>query len=529
MTTPVITAPSSVIDFSTYKPPGVYVNPVPGPQLAVASSLPTAVGLFGMSVGYRQYIESLVINPDTNSTTPAINRTLSNQGIHTSTIKVTNPNSGAQYALGTDYTVVNVGGTTGTSNALYTISRVIDGGHITQGSTVQVSYQFTNPAYFNPTLFYTYRDIVTAYGVPYNLTTGAIQSELTLAAQFAILNGAYRLVCAAVNPVTPGAPTVGDYNNALANLANNGLVAIVVCCNGSMQPIQQLVQEHVDQQSRFRFERRAILGMDGTGTPVPSTQRINNAMELSDQRVMLLSPASFTYFSTEINQTVTVGGQYMAASLAGMATNMSWAQPLTHKLPTGWIDVPEVEPESQKDLETENGLCVIEKTRRLQIWVRHGVTTDNIDMEHREWSIIGQQDAMVYRLRDYLENANLIGQPIYDYTLVNVKSSAEAALQSLIRDGLLVDYYGLEARQLLTNPDVIEVSYSWLPAFPLNYIVVTFNISLTSGNLTQQGSTANIANTTNSSVSRTAGLITAPASSSITDFGGPANTLQSTV
>jgi hypothetical protein len=155
------------------------------------------------------------------------------------------------------------------------------------------------------------------------------------------------------------------------------------------------------------------------------------------------------------------------------------------------------------------------------------VTTDNIDMLHREWSIIGQQDAMVYRLRDYLENANLIGQPIYDYTLVNVKASAEAALQSLRRDGLMVDYYGLAARQLLTNPDVIEISYSWLPAFPLNYIVVTFNISLTSGDVTQQGTTSNIANSTNASTTGSA-TITAPASSSTTDFGGPSNTLQHT-
>lgn len=521
-----MTAPSSAIDFSRYLPPGVYVNPTPGPQLAVNSSLPTAVGLFGMSIGYRTFIESVLINPDTNETTPAVNKTLSNAGINTTTIEVTNPNTGQVYVVGTDYTVINVGGTTGTNNALYTISRVIAGGHINAGQSVQISYQFTDPNYYNAKLFYTYRDVVTAFGTPYNLTTGAIQSELTLAAQFAFLNGAYQLVCAPVNPSTPGNPTVGDYNDALANLADNGLVGIVVPCTG-IQPLQQLVQEHIDQQSANRFERRAIMGMDGTGTPVPSTQRMNNAMELSDQRIMLLTPSTFTYFSTELNNDVIVGAQFMAASLAGMAISMSWAMPLTRKLPTGWTDIPEIEPEAQKDLETENGLCVIEKTRRLQIQIRHGVTTDNIDMLHREWSIIGQQDAMVYRLRDYLENANLIGQPIYDYTLVNVKASAEAALQSLRRDGLLVDYYGLAARQLLTNPDVIEVSYSWLPAFPLNYIVVTFNISLTSGDVTQQGTTSNIANSTNLAATGAA-TITAPASSSVTDFGGPSNTLMHT-
>jgi hypothetical protein len=521
-----MTNPSSAIDFSRYLPPGVYVNPQPGPQLAVNSSLPTAVGLFGVAIGFRTFIESVIINPDTNGTTPAVNRTLANQGINTATIQVTDPNTGQIYVLGTDYTIVNVGGTVGTSNALTTISRVIAGGHINAGSTVQVAYEFTDPTYYDAKLFYTYRDIVTAFGAPYNLTTGAIQSELTLAAQFAFLNGAYQIVCAPVHPTTPGNPTTGDYNDALAKLADNGLVGIIVPCTGQ-QPLQQLVQEHVDQQSANRFERRAIMGMDGTGTAVPSGQRMTNAMELTDQRIMLLSPATFTYFSTELNNDVTVGAQFMAASLAGMAMQLSWAMPLTRKLPTGWTDIPEVEPEAQKNLETENGLCVIEKTRRQQIQVRHGVTTDNIDMLHREWSIIGQQDAMVYRLRDYLENANLIGQPIYDYTLVNVKASAEAALQSLRRDGLMVDYYGLAARQLLTNPDVIEISYSWLPAFPLNYIVVTFNISLTSGDVTQQGTTSNIANSTNTSTTGSA-TITAPASSSTTDFGGPSNTLQHT-
>jgi hypothetical protein len=335
------------------------------------------------------------------------------------------------------------------------------------------------------------------------------------------------VVCAAVNPTNPGNPTVGDYSNALSQLADRPEIAIVVPATG-LQPLQQIVQEHVDQQSANRFERRAILGMDGTGTAVPSTQRINNALELSDQRILMVSPATFTYFAAELNNTITVGGQFMAASLAGMALNMSWAQPLTRKIPTGWNGIPENQPEAQKDIETQGGLCVLEQNRNLQIWVRHGVTTDNIDLDHREWSVIGQQDAMVYRLRDYLENANLIGQPIYDYTLVNVKASAEAALQSLLRDGLLVNYFGLEARQLLTNPDVIEVSYSWRPAFPLNYIVVTFNISLMSGNITTQGTTANSANFSNNAVTGASGVISAPSSSSINDFGGSSNTLQST-
>jgi hypothetical protein len=522
------------VDFSRYLPPGVYTNPTPGPQLAVNSTLPTAVALFGCGVGFRTYVESILINPNTNDTTPAVNQNLSKQGIKTSTIAVSDPNSGQPYVLGADYTVLCTQGTTGTSDALYTIQIVIDG-HIDPGDYIQVSYNYTDPTYFTPYTFYDYDDVRAAYGEPFVTSgpnAGQIQSELTLGAKFAFLNGAYQVVCVAVNPANPAAPTVGEYGVALDQLKDDALVAVIVPCTGQ-QPVFQQVAQHVQYESNNRYERRAILGLDGTINAVPSSQRIIDAEEIvgyvSDdemaKRLMLVSPATFTYYSPELNNTVTLGGQFMAASLAGITVSQSFAMPLTRKVITGWTGVGEVEPDGQKNLESQSGLCVVEFTRRMLMQVRHGVSVDNIDMIHREWSITGQQDALVYRLRDYLENANLIGQPIYSFTLINVKSSAEAALQSLIRDGLLVGYMGLKARQLLTNPDVIEVSFSWLPAFPLNYIVVTFNISLTSGNITTNaGSTASEVNSSNQLTT----TIGTPTSSSVNDFGGPSNTLMST-
>lgn len=459
--------------------------------------------------------------------TPSLTQTLAQQGINTSSVVVTNPNSGQSYVVGTDYSIVNVGGTNGTANALYALARVIDGGHIDTGDYVQVSYQYTDPTFYTPFIFYDYGDVQEAYGAPYNLTTGAIQSGLTLMAKFAFLNGAYQVVaCAVQSSTTPGNATIGDYGNALDQLANQQLIAVVVADTGA-QPLHQLIQEHVDQQSNARMERRAIVAVDGTSTPVTSSQRITDAQSITDSRVLLVDPATFNYFSPEINQSTILGGQYMAAALAGVTVSQSFAMPLTRKVVAGFTGVAELEPEGQKSLESQNGLCVIEKTRTNLIQVRHGVSTNPTDLLSREWSIIGQQDAMVYRLRDYLESDNLIGQPIYPYTLVNVKGSADAALQSLIRDGLIVDYTGLKVRQLLTNPDVLEVSFGWLPAFPLNYIVCTFSVSLNTGNLTSNSGTGiNSANVT--STSATSNVSTGvPSSSTINDFGGSSNTLQS--
>lgn len=510
---------SMAADFSQYLPPGVYTEVIDGPQLAVNTSMPNAVGLFGATVGFRSWIESVLVNPDVDSDTPAVNRTLGKQGIDVETLTVRNPNTGAVYVEGTDYTVEHVDGTVGTADATYAIARVIDGGHVDPGSTIQITYQYTDPKYYDPYIFYDYDDVRTAYGDPFNTVTGAIQSELSLAAKFAFLNGAFRIVCVAVKPTTVGAPTTGDYADALDKLRDQPEIAVVVSCTGS-QPLHALVQQHIEQQSANRFERRAIVGLDGTTGSIASAQRIINAQSITSNRIALVSPASFRYYSAELNNEIVLGGQYMAASLAGMTVALSFAQPLTHKRITGWATINELQPEGEKNLESSNGLMVIEKTRRQIIRVRHGVTTDPKDLISREWSITGQQDALTYRIRDYLESANLIGQPIYPYTLINVKSSAEAALQSLLRDSLLVDYTGLKVRQLLTNPDVIEVSFGWLPAFPLNYIVVRMGISLMSGEVSV-GTTANAADF---SSNRT---INVPSAMSGNDYGGPSNTLQS--
>lgn len=470
-------------------------------------------------------VAALTATDSTPVLIPSPSQTLAQQGITVSTVVVTNPNSGQTYVLNTDYTIINVGGTNGTSDALYALERV-PGGHILPGDYVQVQYQYTDPTYYTPYIFYDYNDVKNAYGEPFNVSTGTVQSELTLLAKFAFLNGAYQVVCTAVkSSTTPGNATIGDYGTALDTLRDQALIAVIAVGTGQ-QPLHQLIQEHVDQQSANRFERRAIVAVDSTTTIVPSSQRIIDAQEITDQRIMMVSPGSFNYFSPELNKSIVLGGQYMAASLAGLTVSMSFAMPLTRKTITGWTGVAEFEQEGQKNLESQNGLCVIEKTRRQLMQVRHGVTTNPTDLLSREWSIIGQQDAMVYRLRDYLESDNLIGQPIYPFTLINVKGSAEAALQSLIRDGLIVDYTGLKVRQLATNPDVLEVSYTWLPAFPLNYIVVTFNVSLTTGNVTSNsGSSANSSNSTSTAQTRDVGV---PTSSIINDFGGTSNTLQST-
>jgi hypothetical protein len=530
----------------TYHPPGIYSNPIKGPQLAINSSLPTAVGLVGTARGYEIHTEGFQFN-DSPGSNP-IPHVLDKTGIIRGSIVLRNQDT--QEVIAAEIVVNGTGGTT-TNEANYTVTSISGSNGrftitrsasttIASDQAVQVTYSYAEPGYFQPQPFYDYRDVVAMYGEPLawdeQTKTPQILSEISLAAKFAILNGAHTVVCVPVIPTggtgtQPRTVTTDDYNTAIDLLKDNSDVAVIVPLNGIASAAH--VKQHVNDQSQTRYERRAILGFDGATTPISTTTRSNSAGTENtglDARIMMVSPSQFKYYAAELDKygnngkEITLGGQYMAASLAGMTVSMSPAQPLTHKFPVGWksLSDSDVLNEGQMTRETTEGLCVIEYDRRKSIRVRHGVSTNPSNLLDREWSIIGQQDALVYRLRDYLDDANLIGQPIYSYTLVNVKASAEAALQSLVRDSLLVDYVGLSARQLLQNPDVIEISFGWRPAFPLNYIILTFAVNLTTGTLGVNSGTAN-----RSSFTSTTQTTVTPMASANNNFGGTGNTLNS--
>jgi len=474
-----------MVDFSKYQPPGLYTEAVPGPQLAVQSTTPMSVGLFGLAVGYRREVESLTVDPDTqnedNTFSSAINRTLKQPGIIAETVVVRNPNSGEAYTLDADYTLHKVsGGTSATSirDDLYTIRRVIDG-EIDQGDVIEVSYRYTDPEYFKAKTFYDFDDVRDQYGAAFD-NLGNIQSELTLAASLAFQNGAYSVVCAAVDPADPDTPTLADYQNALNQLRDEADVSVVVPATGTQQ-IQSIVVAHVHQQSLNRFERRAILGRDGSGSTVTSANLIADANAIDDNRVALVAPASMRYFAPELNREILLGGQFLAAAVAGISVSQNAAIPLTRHQVRGFVGTGTKTEEGERNLQSQNGLMVIEETRRGRLQIRHGVTTDFTNILTREWNIIGQQDSMLYRLREYLDNDNLIGSRIDELTMSNVKASADAALQSLVMDRVIRGYTDLKVRQVETQPDVLEIRFAWQPSMPLNYIVVRYSVSIANG------------------------------------------------
>ncbi len=54
-------------------------------------------------------------------------------------------------------------------------------------------------------------------------------------------------------------------------------------------------------------------------------------------------------------------------------------------------------------------------------------------------------------------------------------------LEHAVLTGTIVAYTGLAVRQRSLDPTVIEVKFSYLPAYPLNYIVISFSVNVATG------------------------------------------------
>jgi len=477
-------------DLSRYNPPGVYTSATPGPQVGVQGGAPASVGIFGVSRGYQTDLQTITIPNDDDGGNPVSSQVLRQKGIDPTSVVVTDTTTGNVYVQQVtvsppdgDYAVVVTNGPSGTvggADSTYQIVRVL-GGNLQEGAQVQVSFHFTDVTYYQPQHMYSFNEVVARYGPAFN-ADGTVASELTLACNLAFLNGAQTIVTAAVR--NGSSPQVSDYRDALATFEGVLDIAVVVCANGNSS-LHTIVRDHVVNQSASRAERKAILGVDGSISAVDSTTRISLASALDNSRVALVSPDTFTYYNTSINQTTNLGGQYAAAAVAGLAVSQTPSTPLTRKQVLGFAGVPTM-ADSQKSLESKMGLMVIDSANNTgSLRIRHGVTTDPSTIASREWSILSQQDAMAARLRDFFDNDGIIGGVITETTLANVKASAESALQSLVADGSIADYENLTAQQSSTTLDVVQITFDWLPSLPMNYIVVQFTLNVTSGDTSE--------------------------------------------
>jgi hypothetical protein len=143
------------------------------------------------------------------------------------------------------------------------------------------------------------------------------------------------------------------------------------------------------------------------------------------------------------------------------------------------------------------GICIVMQARSGGLVVRHGLTTDMSSLNNREISLIRQADALLISIQQGMENSGLIGQPITAEMAATIQGLLTSILEQDVTLGVIQAYSAITVTQQSYpggDPTIMLCSFTYQPAVPLNYVVVTFAIDLTSGLVTQQ-STANTAAT----------------------------------
>lgn len=472
-------------DFTTYQPPGVYIEEDTSSLVNVIGVRPTVVAIVGPSVGYRVHTEAVVLTGTTAAP-------LANLGIDIATIVVTAPD-GTPYTLTDDYTVAQGTGADAQSGTVSdnptTLTRVADG-EISTGSTVYVTYRYTDTSFYNPLAVTDFETVKDAFGEPVNLDTGAVVSPLSFAAKIAMENGARRLVLV---PTKGGSTSVTrtQLSDAMALLENNVDVNLIVPlpvgitgsqgAPGDTANVGVDLRAHVAKVALDGIYRVGILGHDKDVSVDPLT----SAASYRSPRVVMAYPNRLHYYHGLTNVTVEVSGYYLAAAYAGRLASQPVQTPLTKKEVDGFAGFPadllQTLTATRKNSLSEGGIAVTESNRQGRMVVRHGTTTDRTNVRTRELSLVRAKDALINLIYETVDSSGLVGGYIDEDTPDQITGVITGVLESAKQSDVIVDYNGLAIRQRTVDPSVMEVKFAYRPAYPLNYIVISFSIDTSTG------------------------------------------------
>lgn len=475
-----------------YNAPGVYVEEVNTPVISVTGVPPTLVAILGPSQGFFRHVETVTL-------TGVVAVRLAKKGIDTASVVVTRVDTSA-VAAAADYTLTTVG-TLATRD--YSVDVVRSGtSTLPTPVTVTVAYRYTPPDYFEPKRFENYEDVKDSYGEPLNLNAPVagqpyiqIPSPLSLAAKVAFENGADELVLVATTPPPAAAtPTqvsaslraalVAAYAKIVSNYAINIVVPVtdgIVEADASGALVE--LRAHLEAASNDGFFRTGVVGFDPGFAAAPD--QILGTSGARSKRITFpyVSASGLNFYNGGSNQTLSLGNQYLSAALAGRRAGVPIQKSLTREVIRSFAGVAGAQPtNSQRNQYAAAGIAVCETDRLGRLVVRHDVTTDNAGgINNSEASVVRARDALVTLIQVGTDEASLVGQPIDDDTLLAVKGVMAGLLETAKGERIIVGYTDLVVRLRVTNPTVVEVRFAYRPAYPLNYIVISFAVNVATG------------------------------------------------
>jgi hypothetical protein len=495
----------SIPSFTTYQPPGVYVEDTSGP-IVVPTLVPSQVlTLTGPALGYRSAVQSLLIS----ASTPVV---LTYKGVYTTAVTgpppiaapVVTTLSGTVLTVGTDYSFSTTADPSGNPGlAITTIQRVSNSVNVANGQQVSVRYNYADVNYFAPQVFTDFQSVVAAYGpallssVPATPNASQVANPLSAAAMVAFANGATTLICVALNPADGSLDQQLD--SAYAKVAMTPAATIVVPVftddlsvnSGTVAALCQVLAQDLNAAmwSAYNsgFPRIGFFGLPRNYSESDEPVTVL-AANLASRRTVLAYPEQVLFFNGGTGQVFQASGCYLAVALGALLAASPIDTGLTNQVIKGVSGLPQSEIAAMTSAFMNSlaasgvSVCYINYAGALVC--RQGLTTDPSALNYAEISLVRQSDSLLTAMQQGLQGSGLIGKPITANTVTTVQEAALGVLEAAVANSVIVAYTNLSVAQQTYpggNPTIITVSYQYLPAEPLNYITVIQSVDLSTG------------------------------------------------
>lgn len=374
---------------------------------------------------------------------------------------------------------------------------------------VRVDYTYIPPDYYYPTIFTSFQEFENKYGSAFN-ANGTVSSPLSAAAYMCFRSGSNSIIAQALftqnedgTRVEGTESTVSHWESTLESLRGQTAINVVVPVvgqnelinNSTIAAIQSAVVSHINYMNQDNEFVIALMGEDSTSTtaaasnlPTMTTLRehaqVLNQQALSE-RTVLVSPASFKFTNPVTGKASNIGGQYIAASIAGILARDPVQSSLTRKAVVGITDVNIYRNETEKNADAGYGLMVVENKNGV-VRVRHAITTAIGDDTKRELNAMRSKFFMIESIRSSLDE-NIIGRIINDNRAPFVVSTAvEGVLDFLRSTGAITAYSNVSATRSSTSATSMTVRFNYSLPYAVNNIEIVLAIDSTTGNITAQ-------------------------------------------
>ena len=361
---------------------------------------------------------------------------------------------------------------------------------IPEDNVYYVSYKFKKAGEdYEPKVFYSYDDVIQEYG-NYDVTASSIVlNSLTLGAELAFRAGVNPVVCVQAKNDSDFEmkKAIDKLTKEIAGVDNvNAIVPLTTSSN-----VGAYAQAHVDNMSSEggRHERMVYLSaypgqpINKNATAIDKKLGMKQQAEAySDERVVYVCPGRVYYDVKNIqtgryNKRI-LPGCYLALGVATVAFTHDVAEPLTRKkIACGFTELVDTYSFVEKNALAESGCLVIDEKSNA-LWVRHGITTDDSEINTTEITLIQIKDYVIAQVRKSCDEM-YVGIKNLPSAKGNIQFTVNSILSQFVAQNIILGYSGPNVKDSPNDPREVLVDFEIEAVYPLNYITISFGFSST--------------------------------------------------